>query len=144
MGLDKEVVVRRAVSINIICLLLLSTCVSGCVPLLIGSAGVVAGYLITKDAVSGNIDTTYTELWDTSMSVLRERGEIIDYKRDLGWIKSLYMENSVIVEIKELTDNSFKLTVKARKAIALANTKLAQEIFTKIIRNLDSGQETIK
>lgn len=134
---------KRIGSFGVVFLLVASLFLSGCAPLLIGS-GLVAGYLATKDSVSGNIETSFERLWNKSLYVLKERGEIVDYKRALGWIKARYKGNAVTVNIKELTEHSYKLHVRARKAVAIANLELAQEVFTKIIRNLDSGEKVIK
>jgi hypothetical protein len=134
---------KRYMGFGLILFLIMSVCLTGCAPLLIGS-GIVAGYMVTKDSVSGNIDTSFNRLWDTSMYVLRERGEIIDYRQDSGWIKAVYSDNSVTINIKELTRTTYNLRVKARKAVVLANTALAQEIFTKIISTLESGSQVVK
>ncbi|MCD6540183.1 MAG: DUF3568 family protein [Candidatus Omnitrophica bacterium] len=107
----------------------------GCVPILIGT-GVVTGYLATKDSVSGNIEASFDKLWEVSLKVVAKRAEITDRDKDSGLIKAKKGKDQITVKIKELTEHSYNLKVTCRKALALANLKLAQDIFTKIIRNL--------
>ena len=111
-------------------------CLSGCVPVLIGT-GIVTGYLVTKDSVSGNLETSFASLWDTSLVVVGNKAEIIDQNRDAGIIKAKRGKDSILVKITQLTEHSYNLRVKARKVFAIANLSLAQEIFTAIVRNLN-------
>ena len=124
---------------SIIYLVLSSILLSGCIPILIG-AGVVTGYLATKDTVSGNIDTSLNRLWETSLRVLSDKAEITEQNKDSGVIKARQGPNDIAVKIKELTESTYNLKVTARKATALANLTLAQELFMKIIRNIDKIQ----
>jgi hypothetical protein len=118
--------------------LYLASCVflSGCVPLLIG-AGIVTGYLATKDTVSGNLEVSYDKLWETALTAVAEKAEIVEQDKQLGLIRAVVNKDEIVVKIKELTETSQNLRVTARKALALANLNLAQEIFTKIVRNLE-------
>jgi hypothetical protein len=109
---------------------------SGCVPLLIGT-GIVTGFLVTKDTVSGNFEVSSDKLWKTSLAAVDEKADIVEQDQARGFIKGTINKDEIVVKIKELTETSQNLRVTARKAFALANLTLAQEIFTKIVRNLE-------
>jgi len=126
---------RKNLFLLFACYCMLSVSFIGCVPVLIGT-GVVTGYLATKDSVSGNIETSFDKLWEVSLRVVSKRAEITDRDKDLGLIKAKKGKDQITIKIKELTEHSYNLKVTCRKALALANLKLAQEIFTKIVRNL--------
>ncbi|HEC69303.1 MAG TPA: DUF3568 family protein [Candidatus Omnitrophica bacterium] len=126
---------RKNLFLLSVCFWMLSLSSIGCVPVLIGT-GVVTGYLATKDSASGNIETSFDKLWEVSLRVVSKRAEITDRDKDLGLIKAKKGKDQITVKIKELTEHSYNLKVTCRKALALANLKLAQDIFTKIVRNL--------
>lgn len=109
----------------------------GCIPLVFIGAGAVTGYLVTKDSVSGNIESSFDNLWQTALSVLSSQAEIMDKDKQRGVIQARAGRNSITVKITELTENSYNLKVSSRKSLAIANFSLAQKIFTKIIRNLN-------
>ena len=125
-------------SFKVSCVVCLVSCVllTGCVPLLIG-AGIVTGFLVTKDTVSGNFEVSSDKLWQTSLAVMEEKTDIVEQDQTRGYIKGKINKDEIVVKIKELTETSQNLRVTARKAFALANLTLAQEIFSKIVRNLE-------
>jgi len=108
---------------------------TGCVPVLIG-AGVVAGYFVTKDSVSGNLEVSFEELWNVSLSEVGNKADITDQNKQAGLIKARYGKTNIVVRIRELTEHSYNLKVTCRKAIAIADLSLSQDIFTRIVRNL--------
>lgn len=123
-------------------LLLLSVMVagvftSGCVPVLIG-AGVATGYAISNDAATGNLYTTYNNLWNVSLRVLRqmESVEFIEANESKGLIKVDIFEMQVTVQIDTISSKEQKLRVSARKYL-LPKPQYAQKIFLKIARALD-------
>ncbi|MBN2120558.1 MAG: DUF3568 family protein [Candidatus Omnitrophica bacterium] len=127
-----------AKNIKLSCVLCLLSCllVSGCVPLIIG-AGIVTGYLVTKDTVSGNLEVSFDELWKAAVGAVQEKADITDQNKEAGIIRAKLRNDEIVVKVKELTETSQNLRVTARKVLALAHLDLAQEVFTKIIRNLD-------
>ena len=120
------------------CVLCLVSCVlfTGCVPLLIGT-GIVTGFLVTKDTVSGNFEVSREKLWQTALAALDEKAEIVEQDQSKGYMKGTVGKDEIVIKIKELTESSQNLRVTARKAFALANLTLAQEVFSKIVRNLE-------
>lgn len=114
---------------------------TGCVPLLIGAAGVVTGYVAFKDTVAGNIDGTFDDIWYSVKTVLENRTEIISEDTTLGIIKAKYANNNIVVKIIAFTDNAYKLKVTCRKSyIVEANLDLAQDLFTRIIKEIAHAQ----
>ena len=121
------------------CIFYLVSCIllTGCwVPIILVGAGIVTGFYTTRDTASGNIETTFDELWNTALKVIGERADITDQNSQAGLIRAKYLNNDIVVKIRELTEHSYNLKVTCRKATALANLKMAQELFTKIVRNL--------
>ncbi len=108
---------------------------TGCVPVLIG-AGVVAGYFVTKDSVSGNLEVSFEELWNVSLSEVGNSADITDQNKQAGLIKARHGKTNITVRIRELTEHSYNLKVTCRKAIAIADLSLSQDLFTRIVRNL--------
>ena len=93
--------------------------------------------MTTKDTVSGNFDVSRDKLWTTALEVVQEKADITDQNEAAGLIKAKVNHDEIVVKIKELTESSQNLRVTARKALALANLTLAQEVFSKIVRNLE-------
>ena len=117
--------------------LILSVFLSGCwVPIVLVGAGIMTGFYTTRDTASGNIEVTFDELWNTALKVIGSKADITDQNSQAGLIRAKYLNNDIVVKIKELTEHSHSLKVTCRKVTALANLKLAQELFTKIVRNL--------
>ena len=125
-------------SFKLSCILYLVSCIllSGCVPLLIGT-GIVTGFLVTKDTVSGNFEVSYDKLWTTALTAVQEKSDIFEQDKTAGIIKAKRGRDEIVVKVKELTETSQNLRVTARKALALANLTLAQEVFNKIVRNIE-------
>jgi hypothetical protein len=111
---------------------------NGCLllPFLVG-AGVVTGYVAFKDSAAGNLDTTFDDLWNAAISVLeREADEIVLEDTTQGIIKAEKGTSEITVRVIEFTSYAYKLRVTARRQYALANLELAQDIFTRIVRQV--------
>ncbi len=113
---------------------------SGCVPVLIG-LGVATGYMVTKDAVSGNFDIGYDTLWNTAVYVLERKGEIVSNDKQSGVLKANVGKDVVVVKIRELTEASQNLRVSARKKGIISNLSKAEEVFSEIVRKLTKNKE---
>ena len=126
----------RLIRIQMVAFAVAAMLSGGCIPFLIG-AGVVTGYVAFKDSAAGNLDTTFDDLWSASVSVLeREVDEIILEDTATGLIKAQKGPNEISVRIIEFTPYAYKLKVTARRQYALANLELAQDIFTRIVRQV--------
>ena len=109
---------------------------AGCVPLIIGTAGVVTGYALSSDSAMGSVKTTYRSLWDISLSELRKlEAEIVQSDESQGMIKARVSEYEVTVKIKSITPDSQRLKVAARRLL-LPKPQFAQKIFFTIVEAL--------
>lgn len=107
---------------------------TGCVPLIIGSAvGALGGYAISKDTVQGETDKPYEALWESSLMVSRIRGTIQQEDYTKGYIVlEAEGKSQVWIKLVRLTQATTRVRVSARK-YHLPNIELAQDIFVKII-----------
>lgn len=106
--------------------------ISGCAPLIIGSAvGALGGYAVSRDTVEGATDTEYDRLWNAVTTVSRIRGTIKseDYAR--GYLNAEIEANKVWIKLLRLTKTTTRLRVSARK-YHLPNLSLAEDLFVKI------------
>ena len=107
--------------------------ISGCVPLIVGSAvGALGGYAISRDTIQGETDIDYNKLWDVALSISRIRGTIISEDSIRGQINLEVESSKVYIRLVRLTRQTTRLRVSARK-YHLPNLNLAQDIFVKII-----------
>lgn len=108
----------------------------GCIPLLIGGAGVVTGFAISNDSASGTVKADYRELWDECLDTLEDIGaQIIQSNESKGQIQALASEYKVTIKIDSSGRNSQQLTVSARKTM-MPKPHFAQKIFYKITDRL--------
>ncbi len=115
----------------VMCLFLLSLVCSGCVPLLVGAAG-VGGYAISRDTIQTETDKDYDSLWASALSVVKARGEISVEDTAEGYLEANIGSSRLIVELTKLTKTTSRLKVSARNQFKLPDVDLAQEIFVKI------------
>src|SRR4030042_5065389 len=107
--------------------------ISGCAPLIVGGVLGAAGvYAVSKDAIEGEIDKPYDNLWDTALIIARARGVIKREDSLKGYIMLEEKPSKVYIHLTKLTQSTTRLQIAARKH-HLPNIELAQEIFTKII-----------
>lgn len=120
----------------IFCIILIIS--TGCVPVLIGGAGIVTGYMISNDSAIGDVKVSYRELWDMSIEVLQNmnRVEIIETNESKGRIKIKMDGVDLTVKINTLDSENQQLKVSARKYM-LPKPKYAQKIFLNIIKELE-------
>ena len=107
----------------------------GCVPLMVG-AGVVAGYTLTGDSASGNIDIEYRVLWDLCIEKMEDmEAEVLVANESKGVIKARISENDVVVSINTISLETQRLKVSARRFF-LPKPQHAQKVFHRIVKDL--------
>ncbi|MDD5195377.1 MAG: DUF3568 family protein [Candidatus Omnitrophica bacterium] len=107
----------------------------GCVPVLVG-AGVVTGYSLSNDSATGNIRSSYRQLWDRCNKTLeRMEGEIIEARESKGIIKARVSENAVTIKIDTINSETQRLKVSSRKYL-MPKPQFAQKVFLKITEDL--------
>lgn len=120
---------------SLILALSILTTVSGCVPLIIGSAvGALGGYAISNDTIQGETDKLYDSLWSSAQMMSRARGVIRQEDSSGGSIELEVESSRVWIKLIRLTQATTRLKVSARKH-HLPNLSLAQDLFVKIMEN---------
>jgi hypothetical protein len=113
-------------------LFLFSFVSSGCVPLIVGGAGVLGGYAISKDTIQGETDKDYNTLWNAVKTVAKIKGTIKTEDKTKGYLELTVDSSRVVVQLSRLTKTANRLRVSARR-MGLPNIDLAQDIFVKIL-----------
>jgi hypothetical protein len=118
-------------------LLLSSFCLfsSGCWVLVIGGAGAVGGYAISRDTFEGVSSKGQEELFSAAHKVLLIMGTIIEEHAKEGEIRAKVYGNNVTVDIIQINLTTSKLRVKARNIFP--HLAVAQEVYTKIMNQLE-------
>ena len=107
--------------------------ISGCAPLIIGSAvGALGGYAISRDTVQGDTDIEYDRLWNAVVTVARIKGTIKSEDYTRGYLTAEAESSKVGVRLIRLTKATTRLRVSARK-YHLPNLRLAEDLFVKIM-----------
>jgi hypothetical protein len=109
---------------------------SGCVFLVVGAAGAVGGYAVSRDTFEGVSSKSQEELLASAHKVLSIMGTIINEQPKDGEIEGIVEGNHVIVQVIQVNLTTSKLRVKARKAI-FPRVGIAQEVYTKIMNQLE-------
>lgn len=110
---------------------------TGCVPVVIGSAGLVTGYILSNDSATGNVNTEYRVLWDLCLDTLEDlEGQVIEVNESKGLIKARVSENDVVIRIDSLSPKTQRLKVSARK-LFLPKPQYAQKLFIKFVNRLE-------
>jgi hypothetical protein len=109
---------------------------SGCAFLIIGGAGAIGGYALTRDTFEGVSGKGQEELVDAAHKVLSIMGTITDERPKDGEIVAIVYGNHVTVDIIQINLTTSKLRVKARKDL-LPSIGVAQEVYTKIMNQLE-------
>ena len=109
---------------------------SGC-PLFLIGAGAAGGYAISKDEIEGNLDKSFDKVYQASRETLRYEGFIRKEDRPQGRIVAEIRKSRVKVEVKQITERTVRLRIKARKGYKLIpNLELANELYNKIIQKI--------
>jgi len=109
---------------------------SGCIFLVIGGAGAVGGYALSRDTFEGVSSKGQEELMAAAHKVVSIMGTITDERPKDGEIVATVYGNHVTVDIIQINLTTSKLRVKARNGI-FPRIGVAQEIYTKIMNQLE-------
>ncbi len=109
---------------------------SGCWFLIIGGAGAVGGYAISRDTFEGASSKGQSELMAASHKVLAIMGTISDERVKEGEIIAIVNGAHVTVNVFQVNLTTSKLRVRARNGI-FPRIGLAQDIYTKVMNQLE-------
>ena len=110
---------------------------SGCVFFVVGAAGAVGGYAVSRDTFEGVSSKGEEELLSSAHKVLSIMGTITDERPRDGEIVASVDGNHVTVDVIRINLTTSKLRVKARRII-FPRVGIAQEVYTKIMNQLES------
>jgi len=123
---------------NIFSVLVVCVCisvVSGCVFVLAGGAGLVGGYIISKDTIQGEYDVSFSDAWDAAVEVSQMLGTTDVRDSTSGLVDSMIDNAKVRIEVTQLTKEAVRVRVKARKGI-FPRLPTAEKVFVKIVQQL--------
>jgi sRNA-binding carbon storage regulator CsrA len=109
---------------------------SGCIFLVVGGAGAVGGYAISRDTFEGVSPKSQEEVMASAHKVMGIMGTITDEQAKECEIKGLVYGSRVTVTVIAINMNTTKLRVKARSNI-FPRIAIAQEVYTKIMNQLE-------
>ena len=125
-----------AICFKIILTIFLCIFSSGCVFLVVGTAGAVGGYAISRDTLEGVSSKSQEELMAAAHRVLSIIGTITDNRPKDGTIVGIVSGARVIVNVIQVNLTTSRLRVKARQFI-FPRVGVAQDLYTKIMNQLD-------
>ena len=108
----------------------------GCVFLIVGGAGAVGGYAISRDTFEGVSSKGQQELLASAHKVLSIMGTITNERPKDGEIKAMVYGAHVTVAVIQINLTTSKLRVKARQMM-FPRVGVAQEVYTKIMNQLE-------
>lgn len=115
-----------------------SLALSGCPVVLVG-AGVAGGYAISEDSVKSHFDLSQGRVFDRSLKVLKEMGQVTEQDEKNGLIKGKVKDVDVTVTVQPVTKKTVELEVKARNKFKMPAVDVAQEVYNKIDERLKKG-----
>ncbi|MDE1921114.1 MAG: hypothetical protein KGI24_06660 [Candidatus Omnitrophica bacterium] len=108
---------------------------SGCWFLVVGGAGAIGGYAISRDTFEGVSDKGQDEILSAAHKVLAIMGTITNEQPKEGKIEARVYGAHVIVTAIQINLTTTKLRVKARAGL-FPRIAIAQEVYTKIMNQL--------
>ena len=122
--------------LQVICLSCFCLFSSGCWFLIIGGAGAVGGYAVSRDTFEGVSSKGQEELLTAARKVLSIMGTITEEHLKDGEIKARVNGNRVTIQVIQINLTTSKLRVKARNAL-FPRIGVAQEVYTKIMNLME-------
>ncbi|MBF0511785.1 MAG: DUF3568 family protein [Candidatus Omnitrophica bacterium] len=121
---------------NILLAAFLCVFANGCVFVVVGAAGAVGGYAVSRDTFEGVTNKSQDELVAASRKVLSIMGTILNANPKEGIFEATVQGAHVTVVITQVNMTTSKLRVKARKLL-FPRSGIAQEVYNKIINQLE-------
>lgn len=129
--LQKGAEMRRGIYYLLFPFVLLSAC--GCVPLtIVGVAGALGGYAVSKDTIQVDSDRPYKSLWNSALNVARISGIMRREDAARGIIEADIEKTKVWIRMIRLTRATTRMRISCRR-YGFPNLALAQDLFVKIM-----------
>lgn len=106
---------------------------SGCAPIFLVSAGAVAGYAVSRDSVTVDIDKPRETVWKACLEETQRLGAIKKHDQPNGRIDAQIQKTDVVVTLEQLTASTVRVAIRARKNL-LPQLELAQRLGFNIAR----------
>lgn len=116
-------------------LLMLTMGLSGCVFLIVASAGAVGGYAITRDTIQGEYDARFSDAWKASVDVCSLLGMVTLKDSSRGILEASVERAKIKVEVTQITPEAIRVKVKARKGF-FPRLGTAEKVFVRIVQQL--------
>lgn len=95
----------------------------------------MGGYAITRDTIQGEYDSRYNNAWKAATDVCAILGTVTLKDANKGTVESMINQAKVRVEITQLTPETIRIKVKARKGL-FPQIGVAESVFVKIVQRL--------
>jgi hypothetical protein len=109
---------------------------SGCIYLVVGSVGVVGGYIVSPDTVEGLTEHDEATVWDAAQEIISIMGIMSEEDEGGGIIVAKVSGCKVRINMARINESVVKLSVKARK-FHLPRISISQDVFVKIMNYLN-------
>lgn len=108
---------------------------AGCAPVLIATAGAVAGYAVSRDSVIIDLDQPLDRVWSACLEETKRQGRV--KKEDLagGRIEAAIRQVDVTISVESLTPQTVRVVIRARKYL-LPQVDVAQRLGVGIARRV--------
>ncbi|QAT16476.1 hypothetical protein BU251_01390 [Candidatus Velamenicoccus archaeovorus] len=126
---------KKKTLLSFLILGVLTVFLNGCVWLIVGGVGAVGGYTVTRDTIQGEYDVKFDDAWRAAQSVCSILGTVGNRDSSAGTVEATIDRAKVRVQIFQITPESIRLKVKARRGI-FPRLGMAQNVFVKIVQQL--------
>ena len=109
---------------------------TGCIFVVVGAAGAVGGYAVSRDTFEGVSSKSQDELLASAHKVMSIMGTISDERPKDGELVGTVYGAHIVVDVIQINMTTSKLRVKARQYM-LPRIGIAQEVYTKIMNQLE-------
>ncbi len=104
-----------------------SMSLSGCAPVLLATVGAVAGYAVSKDSVTIDLDRPWERVWASCLEETKRQGRIKREDRARGRIDARIKETDVVATLEQLTPSTVRVIIRARRNL-LPKVEVAQRL----------------
>lgn len=113
-------------------LLVLLLAAPGCAPVWI-AAGAVAGYAVSRDSVTLDLDRSWEQVWSACLKETRAFGKIKREDPKRGRLDATVEGADVVLTLKRLSSSTVRVILRARKTL-LPKPEIAQRLGFAIVR----------
>lgn len=124
--------VARASTVALCCAVV-AAFVAGCAPMLLMTAGAVAGYAVSRDSVTVDLDRPIDSVWTACVEETGEQGVIKREDRPNVRLEARIQRTDVVVTLEQLTPATVRVVIRARKNL-LPQAHIAQRLGIGIAR----------